>query len=599
MEIKLKNKHNKQVMSTIGYVNTFIQELLGGSIEQGAVKELHYIVHEVSKSYVIVKIFVIIRHREVIAANYTGNLLSSPSARITQYNDFKDFLRVLHFFSLQQKLAAISLRSTGLEIRIKSGRLQICDAHVYAIPKKGIKRDNNRLNIYVQPEAVTVQDWTYHGTMKTISVLKDETFPKYSSKLRITVNIKGVWYFQRRIRERGKIIGVKNVKNYCTFSDSIGNVDRMGLQIWAKLCNAAYNLYNDQDPTPNIENILKLSNIIPVKSIFDVNTREELIGIKVKIPFINVNTNKIIDSFLKTTSSKVYVTTRFKNTIALLIKILLIWPEKSIVRHLTYLIDLHKMLRLKDIPLFNERVITLYTKLSQEIKYYKGDLIQPDIYKSILRIEFHMMLVITGEAFENPSMNKQNYEHILKDTLRMAHRLNYQLIYPNLTPTAINSYHDRLTKDTRLLDIGDVIPNTKFYKHVIATLSESKDYTIVLINSGKLLAEESAVQRHCVHNYAGDITNGRCIIFSTYFKGKRWTLEVKERQHHFVDPDKRGGISKKEYYISQFKGFLNESAPDELYELIGKSLEIASIRTNQVQPFKLSSDYKELKVAVS
>lgn len=607
MEMKLKIKHSKQVISTLKHIEIFIQKLLDINIGQQVRKELHYIINEVSQDYVIIRMFIIVSSskkyniQHILQPDHPTDHPTYYPISTVQYTDFKKFLNKLHSFEVQNKLALKGLRITGLELRVKPDRLQLCDAHIYIIPKKGVKRTNNLTNVYVDrigPNGTLNNDWAYSKTMKTFDTLRTETFPRYGSKLRVTVNTRGIWYFKRNLRGRGKIRGVRNVKNFSTFSNCIGNLNYPAARIWAKLCNVVYNMYHGEDPTTNIENILELSRLIPSELTSDINTRGDIQRTTIKIPFINTDANKIAGSFLKIAVSKKHVTKRFENTIILLIKMLLVLPEDNVIKYLIYLIDLHKIMRLKDIPIFNERIIIFYENLSQEIKYYKEDVEESEVKKSMDRIELYIITVITGDRCGYSIIENNHYQHNLRDTLEMLYRLKYQLIYPNLSINKIKSYHDKLTRDTRLLDIGDVIPDIAFYEHVIKVLSESKDYTTVLINSGKLLAEESAIQRHCVHNYASAITNGSCIIFSTYFREKRWTLEIKERFHRFVKPGVIDTNTVKEYYISQFKGFLNEDAPDELYELVRESLKAASVCTNEVPTFKLDSDYQELNVAV-
>lgn len=604
MEIKLKIKHSKQIMSTLKHIKIFIRELLDINIGQQVKKELHYMIDEVSKDYVIVRMFIIVSSskkyniQHILQPDHPTDHPTYYPISTVQYTDFKEFLNKLHSFEVQNKLALEGLRITGFELRVKPDRLQLCDAHIYIIPKKGVRRDNNCTNIYVDcinSSSTQSNDWTYNKAMKTFDTLKAETFPRYGSKLRVTVNTKGVWYFKRNLKEKGNIRGVRNVKNFSTFSNCIGNLNYTTARIWAKLCNAVYNMYYDEDPTANIKNILELSRLIPSELTFSINTRGDAQRTRIKIPFINVDPNKIAGNFLKITATKKHITKRFRGTITLLIKMLLVLPENNVIKYLTYLIDLHKIMRLKDVPIFNERIIIFYEDLSQEVEYYREDVEKSEMKESMGRIELYIITLITGDKCEYPIIKNNHYQHNLRDTLGMLYRLKRQLIYPNLSINKIKSYHDKLTRDTRLLDIGDVIPDTAFYKHVIAALSKSKDYTAVLINSGKLLAEESAVQRHCIHNYAGAITNGSCIIFSTYFKEERWTLEIKERFHRFVEPGITDTNTVKEYYINQFKGFLNKDAPDELYELVKKSLKIASICTNEVPTFKLNSKYQKIK----
>lgn len=564
MEMSLKNKSGKQIRPLLKYVEAFIKELLNAGDKHG---ELYYMVDTISKNYIIIRAFILMNFEHNTAINPEYNI------RTTRYNSFKGFLYKIHDLCIQKKLSTSRYRLTGLELRLKPDRLQICDALIYSIPKKGIKRINNGINLYVDSkkgESENTPEWIYGKPTKSAEVLKAETFPQYNTRLMVTVNKRGVWYFKRNAVKKGRIIGVRNIKNFYTFSTLI-HIEFTQLLIWAKLCDATYNLYNNKRPTPNIDNILKFLKSLSEISTDNIDFETAPKKILMRIPFIDTNEDKIIARLLKISFSNRHVTKRLKQIIAILVKMLLVTPEKTVIKYMLYLINLHNMLRLKDIPLFNERLITLHTELLKERKYYKKGAKESDIKKSMYRITTYIMNVVVG-AHRIESFMKNDYRPLVDDTLKMALRLKYQLIYPNLATDKLKSYHNKLTKDTRLLDIGDVIPNIVLYKDVITVLNKSKDYTTTLINSGELLAEESAVQRHCVHNYASNITQGSCIIFSVHFREKRWTLEVKKRFHDFIGKNR----TEEAYYIGQFKGFSNETAPDELYSLVNKSLKTIS-----------------------
>lgn len=78
------------------------------------------------------------------------------------------------------------------------------------------------------------------------------------------------------------------------------------------------------------------------------------------------------------------------------------------------------------------------------------------------------------------------------------------------------------------------------------------------IKTKKRLILESQIQRHCVATYTYLINEDKCSIYSTIYKDKRYTIEIRK--------------SRNKYYIAHIKGMFNSDAPTELIELINSKL---------------------------
>ena len=84
-----------------------------------------------------------------------------------------------------------------------------------------------------------------------------------------------------------------------------------------------------------------------------------------------------------------------------------------------------------------------------------------------------------------------------------------------------------------------------------------------LIKSAKRLKEEGVMQNNCVYSYLEDINLGRCVIYSTVYQGKRYTIEITAK--------KKG--KKYQYYLAQIQGYGNVTpVPEELIVEIDKLL---------------------------
>lgn len=118
----------------------------------------------------------------------------------------------------------------------------------------------------------------------------------------------------------------------------------------------------------------------------------------------------------------------------------------------------------------------------------------------------------------------------------------------------IKNEHDSITIKLRNKDTPKVVipKNSRFNMLKLPGNFER-------IRNRKRLITESVIQNNCVWSYAKNINKDRSAIYSTEYKDKRYTIEIKRK-------------SKTKYYLAQISGYGNSEAPNELIEKINQYL---------------------------
>lgn len=93
----------------------------------------------------------------------------------------------------------------------------------------------------------------------------------------------------------------------------------------------------------------------------------------------------------------------------------------------------------------------------------------------------------------------------------------------------------------------------------------------VLIKTKKALIEESVENQNCVAAYDTLINKGKCVIYSIICDKKRYTIEIRYKKQH----------EKIRFYINQFYGKKNTSAPEELDKKLKELIESENERINK------------------
>ena len=114
---------------------------------------------------------------------------------------------------------------------------------------------------------------------------------------------------------------------------------------------------------------------------------------------------------------------------------------------------------------------------------------------------------------------------------------------------SIKKAHDKAVKEMYI----SKTPNIKINKNSkFKNLNLGEEFE--LIKTRKRLIEETINQSHCIWSRGVDINNDDCMVYSTVYNGKRYTLEI--------------SVSRKSFYLREIRGFANSSAPAELIDII-------------------------------
>lgn len=100
-------------------------------------------------------------------------------------------------------------------------------------------------------------------------------------------------------------------------------------------------------------------------------------------------------------------------------------------------------------------------------------------------------------------------------------------------------------------------PNTPLKIHrKFNKLSLDSDYK--RIEDTYSLYLEGEIQNHCVYSYRNKIDSGKCVIYTTDYENKKYTIEITKNNRNFV--------------LEQIRGKYNSDAPLELKTLINQKL---------------------------
>lgn len=189
------------------------------------------------------------------------------------------------------------------------------------------------------------------------------------------------------------------------------------------------------------------------------------------------------------------------------------------------------------------------------------------IYQTDIPIEV-MNTYYTQKLKISPIKNWSDvdYEDILEDYLKMSYKTDK---YFNLDIKTLNSLikrHDEI--------IPRYIAKTKTIKLKIPDNSPFKKLKLPAefekITTGKRLKTESMYQNNCVYSYAKDINTGKCVIYSTVYEGRRYTIEIRYGKN-------RG------YWLRQCLGYNNALKNKELNQKIDSLLHIENQKLNSSQ----------------
>ena len=109
--------------------------------------------------------------------------------------------------------------------------------------------------------------------------------------------------------------------------------------------------------------------------------------------------------------------------------------------------------------------------------------------------------------------------------------------------------HDKITKEMYEKETPTIkIKKDSKFKNL--KLSEEFEK----ITTKKRLIQETRQQKHCVWSYGKEINNDNCMIYSTIFNRKRYTLEIRKKRNKYI--------------LAQIQGFKNSEAPQDLINIV-------------------------------
>lgn len=142
------------------------------------------------------------------------------------------------------------------------------------------------------------------------------------------------------------------------------------------------------------------------------------------------------------------------------------------------------------------------------------------------------------------------------DSIYMAFYLKQKIPLNRLkTNSSVRKYHDKLTYDF-------LMKKMKSRKYALKIKKDSKfnDLRAILppefewIKNKKRLIQETVIQHHCVATYNELINKDVCTIYSTIYKGKRYTMEFRKE--------------KKKFYLHQVQGKYNVENTAEIRKYV-------------------------------
>ena len=153
-----------------------------------------------------------------------------------------------------------------------------------------------------------------------------------------------------------------------------------------------------------------------------------------------------------------------------------------------------------------------------------------------------------------------NEAYIINDYVDMCMELKEKMSL-RMSYNKLKSEHNRLI----LLYDSRKVKQFKIPDTTLSKLELPKEY--VRITNKRGLLQEAVIQHHCVASYAEKINKGKCLIYTTIYQGKRYTIEIV--------------FNRKKFVARQIRGVCNSLPPDNLIKELKKLLRDETIRVNE------------------
>lgn len=158
---------------------------------------------------------------------------------------------------------------------------------------------------------------------------------------------------------------------------------------------------------------------------------------------------------------------------------------------------------------------------------------------------------------------------ILDDYFKMLSENGKKVNLKIKSYSTLKRNHDELSRQMLLktsgkggrLNVAKVYPD----------ITSMPNLQVEKIKTVKRLNQESAVLHHCVHNYKNAINRGECAIYSLFYDGSTYTLELGTETKFKIGVD--DFVEEYEFKINQLRGKYNCSPPETMKAVLDKMCE--------------------------
>jgi len=155
-------------------------------------------------------------------------------------------------------------------------------------------------------------------------------------------------------------------------------------------------------------------------------------------------------------------------------------------------------------------------------------------------------------------------DHHFRDTCKMA-RILGRKVNCKWGLKRLKQEHDNWSKEITLIQLESVIEYEMNIKEIYKLFAEFSGYK--LLRTNKDMLAEGSIQKHCVGTYIDSVDGG----YSAIYHVKGYTLQLSEFYFDkVIDGEKKRILT---LINSQFRGYKNESAPEELRDEVSEKIE--------------------------
>lgn len=133
------------------------------------------------------------------------------------------------------------------------------------------------------------------------------------------------------------------------------------------------------------------------------------------------------------------------------------------------------------------------------------------------------------DRFNNEIKDCPDCLHNIEDYISMCLTMKHKIKININSLKAFQKEHDKVSDEFFVKNVKN-IPTFKIPKTRLSKLKLPSEY--VLIRNKKLLIQEAIRMHNCVASYASKIEKGKCLIYTTLYEDKRYTIEIRTMFWH-------------------------------------------------------------------